>query len=130
LCHHFGEDDSIVRQTQDRSQETDVIGNLDMELIAKDTMRAFELFQRELAIAREIGSRFAEKTALNHLGIFFLRAGCHAHGFAWACEGQKSHDEMLVSSRRPALCSHQASHAHAKPWAWHPARLRAHRSSD
>src|SRR5262245_21233615 len=28
------------------------------------------------------------------------KRGCHAHGFAWACGAQ---------------------HAHAKPWAWHPA---------
>ena len=27
-------------------------------------------------------------------------AGCHAHGFAWACFA--------------------GTHAHAKPWAWHP----------
>lgn len=30
----------------------------------------------------------------DHLGIFSLTeldAGCHAHGRAWACEGQKAH---------------------------------------
>ncbi len=32
--------------------------------------------------------------------------GCHAHGFAWACFGRQAD-----------------SHAHAKPWAWHPFNL-------
>ena len=35
-----------------------------------------------------------------------LRFGCHAHGFAWACLGTQLD-----------------SHAHAKPWAWHPTRI-------
>jgi tetratricopeptide (TPR) repeat protein len=72
----------IARQTRDRSQETDVIGNLGMALIAKDPNRALELLRQELAITREIGSRFAEKSALNHLGIFFLRARDAAQALA------------------------------------------------
>ncbi len=73
-------------------------------------------------------------------------AGCHAHGFAWACLpeaiatqgrlGQNVHgDDDLKLSREiwqdnPRPDGDEGSHAHAKPWAWHPAakRGRKHRS--
>jgi tetratricopeptide (TPR) repeat protein len=66
----------IARQLGDRSKESDVLGNLGMAVLAGDPaggQKALELFQQELALARDAKDRYAEKIALEHLGLSYSR---------------------------------------------------------
>jgi len=53
-------------------------------------------------------------------------AGCHAHGFAWACgRGDTIRALGARGSRRVVRIAgfDPPAHAHAKPWAWHTSRI-------
>jgi tetratricopeptide (TPR) repeat protein len=71
---------ALVRPLSDPAKQRDVMGNLGIALIGKDPRRALELLQQELVLAGS--DRLARKTALNHLGIFYLRTGLPAEAFA------------------------------------------------
>jgi tetratricopeptide (TPR) repeat protein len=93
---------ALVRPLSDPSQERDVLGNLGMALMIKDPRRALELLQQELALAR--GDPRAHKTALNHLGMFYLRTRMLAEAFAYLEEahglaraaGDRQHEAELL----------------------------------
>ena len=61
---------AITRELGDTARESDVVGNLGMAMLAvRQPERARELFEQELAHARATTDRFAEKVALERLGI-------------------------------------------------------------
>jgi tetratricopeptide (TPR) repeat protein len=93
---------ALVRPLSDPAKHRDVLGNLGIALIGKDPRRALKLLQQELALAA--GDRLAHKTALNHLGIFYLRTGVPAEAFACLQEahslaravGDRQHEAELL----------------------------------
>ncbi|HEV3164227.1 MAG TPA: tetratricopeptide repeat protein [Isosphaeraceae bacterium] len=61
----------LVRAVEDRSRESDVLGSLGLAVLTVGHFprKALEIFEQELTLAREAGNRYAEKLALEHLGI-------------------------------------------------------------
>jgi tetratricopeptide (TPR) repeat protein len=93
---------ALVGPLSDPVKQRDVLGNLGIALVGKDPRRALELLQQELALAG--GDRLAHKTALNHLGILYLRTGVPAEAFACLQEahalaraaGDRQHEAELL----------------------------------
>jgi tetratricopeptide (TPR) repeat protein len=64
---------AIVRQLGDRSREVDIMGNMGLIVLGQDPARAWEIFNQGLGYAREAGDRFAEKTALERMGLAYAK---------------------------------------------------------
>jgi hypothetical protein len=64
---------AIVRQLGDRSRECDIMGNMGLIVIGQDPNRALQIFSQTLGYAQEAQDQFAEKTALERMGLAYAR---------------------------------------------------------
>src|SRR5262249_29829811 len=142
------------RELGDRGKQSDIIGNLGLvTLAAGHARRASEIFAQELALARESGSGFSEKTALEHLGLAHMRLNDADGAFGYFQQalnlahavGHRHHQAVLwwymaivsaeLGQRERALEQGQAAidlmeKMHNPQAAWYAEHLRKYRAGE